>query len=500
MTDLVQNSFSRLWSMDGRARPDVAPAYQSLWTAGAFNWPQGDNTRIRIQDPDAYGRFITKGKVSGEQGAPELTLMSKYQMSASELLKLAKKRCDFDVQLHFGLCKDPRNFNLGWNKILVVESVRVTNYSTTELGAMDDSAQAVVNEEVPVSGEDAYEILPISFASKASNEVVREVMDIIVCDAQACADCGIPSDGCNVVFAIIKSSDSSPGVPSEVVFTDDGGLTWADTDITTLGVTEDPSAAVCVGTNLVVISQESVSLHYADIAAILLGTETWAEVSTGFVVGGAPRAVYSPSSAHVWIVGAGGYVYFTNDPTSSVSVQDAGVATTQQLNAIHGIDVDNIVAVGASNAVIRTSNGGLTWESITGPAVGVALNTVFMVDENVWFIGTAAGTLFYTVDGGVTWAAKGFPGSGAGQVRHIVFTTPTVGYMSHSTAAPAGRILRTVDGGYSWYVAPEGTTSIPANDYLNKLAVCANPNIVFGGGLGDNALDGIIVLGAGVGD
>lgn len=499
MVDLLQNSFSRLWSMDGRARPDTSPAYQSLWSAGAFNWPQGDNTRIRIPSPDVYGQFVTKGKVSGEQGAPELTLMGRYNTNVSELLKLARRRCDFDVQLHFGICKDPRNFNLGWNKILVVEAVRVTNYSTTDLGAMDDASQAVVNEEVPVSGEDAYEILPISFASKAGNEVVREVIDVIVCDAQSCAECGVPSDGCNVVFAVVKSSDASPGIPSELVFTDDGGDTWSDTDITTLGMTEDPSALACVGPYVIVISAESVSLHYAPIVDILQGVESWAEVTTGFNAGGAPHAIFSPSSSHVWIVGAGGYIYFTNDPTSEVAVQDAGSATVQQLNAIHGIDLENVVAVGNSNAVVRTTNGGETWESITGPAVGVNLNTVFMVDERVWFVGTASGRLFYTVDGGLNWSEKGFPGSGSGAVQNVVFTTPTVGYMAHSTGT-AGRVLRSVDGGYSWYVAPEGSTSIPANDRINKIAACDNVNTLFAGGLGDNAVDGILIKGAGVGE
>lgn len=499
MVDLLQNSFSRLWSMDGRARPDTSPRYQDLWTAGAFNWPQGDNTRIRIPSPSAYGQFVTVGKVSGEQGSPELTLMGRYNTSVSELLKLARRRCDFDVQLHFGVCRDPRNFNLGWNKILVVESVRVTNYSTTDLGAMDDASQAVINEEVPVSGEDAYEILPISFASKAVTEVVREVVDIIVCDAQSCAECGVSSDGCNVVFALVRSSDASPGVPSELVFTSDGGDTWADTDITTLGITEDPIALACVGPYIIVLSEESISAHYASIVDILQGAESWSEVATGFVAGGAPRAIYSPSSAHVWIVGAGGYIYFTNDPTSSVSVQDAGAATVQQLNAIHGTDLENIVAVGNSNAVVRTTNGGETWESITGPAVGVNLNTIFMVDDRVWFIGTAGGRLFYTVDGGTTWAEKGFPGSGSGAVQSVMFATPTVGYMAHSNGSN-GRILRTVDGGYSWYVAPEGATAIPTNDRINKIATCSNVNTVFAGGLGDDAIDGILIKGAGVGE
>ncbi len=72
--------------------------------------------------------------------------------------------------------------------------------------------------------------------------------------------------------------------------------------------------------------------------------------------------------------------------------------------------------------------------------------------------------------------------------------------MAHDTVTPAGRILRTIDGGNSWYVVPEGNTGFPANDRLNMLAPCINdPNIVYGGGLGDNATDGILIKGANTG-
>jgi hypothetical protein len=80
-------------------------------------------------------------------------------------------------------------------------------------------------------------------------------------------------------------------------------------------------------------------------------------------------------------------------------------------------------------------------------------------------------------------------------VRHIVFSSPSVGYLAHSTTAPAGRILRTINGGFSWYVLPEASGfSIPANDYVAKLAPCENEvNLIYGGGLAGNETDGFLV-------
>lgn len=490
------NDFSRVFVIEDTAGPGNAPEYEGLWKAGAAGWPQGDITRVKIPDANRYGSFITVGKVRGEQGNPTLNIMARYTKDLSDLLRIVRKGCDSDIQVHMGLCQNPQDFNGGWDKILVLTKALPTNYSTDDLGALSDSERAVVNEEVPFSGEDLFEIIKIGLQEQAKAQTVQEVVDITICDTISCGLCGIPSDGCQRVFALTMTAGGSPGLSAEVVYTDDGGATWNDTNITTLAANEDPSAIACVGIYVVVVSNESNSLHYAETADILNGTDIWAEAITGFVVGGEPNDIFSAGPTQTWIVGDGGYVYFTDDPTAGVDVQTAGDATVQDLNAIHGYDALNLVAVGAANAVIVTRNGGTTWASITGPAVGVILNTVWMKSEDEWFIGTAGGRLFYTQDGGVSWTEKTFSGSGAGQVRDIAFVNNTVGYMAHSTAAPAGRIFRTIDGGFSWYLLPEGTGSIPENDYVAALAVCEDPNVVFGAGLGGNAIDGFIVKGA----
>lgn len=494
----LQTGFSRLFAIPYRAGPRNAPLYQGLWRAGAVSWGQGDVTLVRNPDPSQYDQFKVVGKYRGAPGNPELPVIARFTRERSELLKLVRSGCDHDIQVHIGTCENPQDFARGWasGKVLVLEAASPTNYSTGDVGALDPSERAVINETVPFQGEDYYELTPLTFARKADTQVTREIMDIVACDAASCGACGLPSDGCQVIFAVMKNGGASPGILNELIFTDDGGRTWDVSTISALSGSETPNALRCIGQNVIVVSGDNVGLVYADISDILEGSGTWTEVTTGFVAAAQPQSLWSANPAYTWLVGKSGYVYFTSDPTAGVDVQDAGVATTQALNDIHGVDVLNIVAVGDSNAVIKTNNGGLTWEAITGPAAGINLKSVHMQDANNWWVTTANGKLYYTTDAGDNWTEKTFSGSGAGVAYDVTFVNKTVGYLAHTTATPSGRIFRTIDGGYSWYVLPEAVGSIPANQRINRIATCPDPNIVFGGGLASGGTDGIIVQGA----
>ncbi len=495
---IQQSEFSRVWLIPFTAGPENVPGYEGLAKAQSANVPRGDVTPIHIPDPDAYGNFLVAGKVQGERALPNLGVMWRYTADGRSVLdRFVRNNCEHDVQIHMGVCQDPQSFNEGWDKVLILERATPTDWSTTDLGALAPADRALVDETIPFTGEDMYHVYPILIAEQAATEVVQEVIASIICDEVTCGACGIPSNGCDVAFFLTLTAGGSPGLPAEVIFTQDGGTVYADTNVTTLAANQDPNDMACVGINLVIVSEDSESLHYAPIADILAGTEVWTEVTTGFVVTNGPLAIWSESVRHTWIVAENGYIYFTQGPTASVEVQDPGVATTENLNDVHAYDIRNVVAVGANNAVVLTRNGGDTWSTITGPNPATVLNTVFLRGVDEWWIGDAGGQLWYTLDGGTTWTEKTFPGSGAGVVRDIKFPTPTVGYMAHDTAVPAGRILRTIDGGFSWYVTPEGNTAIPPNDRINDVAPCeADPNIVYGGGLADDAVDGIIVKGS----
>lgn len=497
---ITQSDMTRVWIIPNTASPSRAAVYEGLAMADRPEEDFGTPTPIFIPDPGRYQQFILAGKVGGDRQLPTLQLNWFYILDKQSVLdRYVKSRCAHDIQIHMGLCANPQDFNRGWEKIYVLEGAQPTRWSPTSLGALTPDQRASVQEEVPFTGDRGYHIYPMQYQEEATTEIVQEIIAVDICDSVQCGACGIVSNGCAKVFALTLTAGGSPGLSAELIFTDDGGLTWQEANITTLAANEDPDDMECVSVNMVVISEDSESIHYAPLADILEGIETWIEVTTGFVAGNGPLAIHSQGPCLTWIVAANGFIYFTNDPTVGVTeVQDAGVATVQNLNAIHGFDSNHLVTVGDSNAVVVTTNGGVTWSAITGPSVGVNLNTVFMRGQLEWFIGDAGGQLWYTLDGGVNWIEKVFPGSGTGVVRDIKFSSKSVGFMSHDTVAPLGRVLRTIDGGNTWFVEALNNLPVPANDRFNALAVCSEDvNLVYAGGLGDDAIDGILVGGSG---
>lgn len=493
--NLQKSSQTRLFLIEDRANPDNAPLYESLARALGLTWAQGDITPVRVPDPEQYGKFITVDNIRGQQGLPTISIENRLTRDLSTLLSLVRKGCEFDVQLHAGACEDPRDFNGGWEKVYVLEGAVATSYDTNELGALDADQNVIVNETVPLSGNDWYELKRIVGSEIGAATVVQEVVDVTICDSRQCGECGISSNGCEKIFAVTLNTGGSPGLGAQVLYSPDAGATVSATVITTMGATNDPSGLACSGIYLAVISNEDASIHYAPLADILDGSETWTKIATGIVGGKAPNDIFSLGSTFNWLVGDGGYIYFTDDITSGVSVQSAAGQTSQDLNAIHGADEFNLVAVGASNTVLFTNDGGNNWSSVTGPDVGVDLLCVAVKSANVWFVGANDGKLFYTQDGGANWTEKAFSGSGSGKVNAITFATPTVGYMATQTSGTKGRVYRTIDGGFSWYILPEAAgLSLPQSDSIEALAACSeNPNLVFAAGLADNATDGILM-------
>lgn len=491
---VLQTGFTRVWIAEGGAGPSRAYEYQDTMKAGALRWPAGEPTNLEVPDGDSFNRFIVVDQIPAEDQKPQLPVINRFPRNrASTLARIRRQGCVTDIQVHIGECGDPRDFDNSWvtgGKVLVLEGASMSDYNTDELGALQSSERALVNETGTFNGLDYYEIFSLAYGESAGSNIEGEVIAVAICDSPSCTGiCGAGSDGCQRVF-VVTLDLGSVGAGVGVAYSSDGGATWNNTDLDAASGGA-PTDAACVGTYLVIPTNTGDAHAYALIADIVVGDAAWAEVVTGYVAGHGPNALSSVGATMTWFAADDGYIYFSSDITSEVEVQEEGNLTAQNLLGIHALDSDNVLVGGGSNVLLVTTTGGDSWSLLVGPSVGNAINTVWMRSETEWIVGTAAGRVYYTTDGGESWSESGFSGQGTGVVEQIRFANTQVGYMLH-TVGGAGRIFRTINGGRTWVLQ----TGVPVNDRLNSVATCHNPNRMFAGGLGANAVDGILVEGA----
>ena len=492
-TDLALTGQSRVFFAPNLAGPSTQPAYKGRARSQGLTWSNGALTPVRIPSAARYDEFDLATIIQGQQDLPQLPIMFRYPRTLSELLSLFRTRCPIDLEIHWGKCERPDDYLNGWfkdGKIIMIDSAFPLDYSTDDLGTFDGDGQAAPNETVNFTGTDLYELVALQPALQAGDEITDPIIAVSVCDSISCGSCGVPSDGCEKVFALTSGVTGSPGLPLEIIFTANKGLTYSQTNITSAALGAVGQDMACVGSNLMVITDGD-EHHYADLDDIINGVEVWVLVNTGYVAAGTPNAIFSLSRDKTWIAADAGYIYFSSDITSSVTPQTAGDITAEDLNDIHG-NGSIIVAVGDNNTVLISESEGAAWSSITGPSVGNALTAVEVISELVWFVGDDQGDLFFTENGGISWTQLEFAGDGdAVAIADIEFVNRRVGYMAHGT-----RILRTWNGGHDWVLEPQNTTfSMPANTVINSIGVCkSDANLYFAGGA--NAADGVLIKGA----
>jgi photosystem II stability/assembly factor-like uncharacterized protein len=267
------------------------------------------------------------------------------------------------------------------------------------------------------------------------------------------------------------------------MYTTNYGQTWTATAADPFAAGEVISAVTVfpygTGRRVIVARGTTDAGNPAEIAYSDNDGTTWTTVNVGSVTGQFVQkagGLFALDQNNIWLVTNSGYVYYSEDAGITWTTQDAGEATASTLNAIHF--ADNLVgfAGGAADDVIRTIDGGVAWSAVTDVGASSTVNTIFALNAQKAWLGTANGRLYYTEDAGTTWTRRSFTGDGVGAVNSIKFINELIGFMAHDTAAPVGRVLVTMDGGYNW----EAVTTI-TNNGLNDIAVCDDNNFYVAG-------------------
>jgi len=147
---------------------------------------------------------------------------------------------------------------------------------------------------------------------------------------------------------------------------------------------------------------------------------------------------------------------------------------TWRHQAFHAFDMRHLVVVGAEGVVLRTSDGGSTWQvSRTLPAADAhEFFAVSFTDATHGLAVGADGITAVTGDGGVTWVAH--PSGVPNPLVDVAMTTLLEGwasgvsiYKGASSYAVPGCLLQTTDGGKHWKNVSPVTTALRGLCFLN---------------------------------
>lgn len=492
--NLLRLGDARVFVQGDGASPTNAYTYLGCLSLGGLQEELGEGTPVYCPSSTQRNAWDIVDTVPSQPGLPT----TDFTQHASRFLtdiwwKLRRQNCLFNVQIVLGRCQSPDDLSQFDSKILL-SGTRLTAFNLPELNPLGGDANAVgdITGSWQINFFDRY--LPLQVGEKADATVLAEALDGIYADAAQCGDCGAPSDGCQKQFVLTAANSGSPGLSSQVAYTDDDWSTSGTDDINTLGGLSG-NAIAQMGQRLVVISQATNSHHHKLISSVLAASAGgWTQVSSGYVSTKGPRAIYVKSATRAFIAAAGGYIYLLTSPTAAPSVLTDGSVTTQNLNAIAGFG-RTVVAVGDSNAVVYSTNDGETFGLLTGPQPGIALNTVALVSDRIWWVGTANGNLWYTEDAGATWT-EATPESDLTVINDISFVDPLVGYFV-GQAGGSARLYRTSTNGNLWSREDPDIFGLPTAERLNFVTPCLRSyNAVLAGGRVSAGGDGIVVSGA----
>jgi len=463
MAKTVNSSWNVVWIQP--QGPNTEPQYLTCYAIPTITNPHGAISRTKCFDPVSNKWIIATERTTAPDD-PTLSLDG-LTSKAADLIELAERTgCPFALYVNSYECP-PRNVFLGFDRGKVVEYARIETETENGLTARDDAVDTTLGFDLSGEKIEKYFSLILDHITIAE---AAPALDVAFCNQLQCqGPCGEYKPVCNegvIVYANIGAATPN------VYYTQDGGATWTGTATNPFAVSEKISSVVCFPWDRSTI-RWIVGRGTASAGPL---TVEWTEdqgTNWNSVTVGSNNGEYIPHSGglfaldkdHIWACTDMGNIYFSND--GGVSWTEQVQPNTDDLNYIKFCDENNGVAVGGtsgvSQVILTTTDGGAHWTAGSfangGPAATVMAYCVEILDNQRFFVGFEDGTLYYTRDGGVTWAQRTIatPAGATAQVIYDIMRVPGDDFcLWLSTQATKsgpeywGTVQRSVNGGYSW--------------------------------------------------
>jgi photosystem II stability/assembly factor-like uncharacterized protein len=440
-----------------QSQPGIETHYLgACLTADALPNPGPDATPIWCLD--GTGTYRSVGRTHSPPGAITTTLTQLSESAGSWLEAFAADDfCPFWVHYIQHKCGTRGTF-AHWERAysILVETITdmpITNLLSREGGNVTERAFNLTAFPYRIDSRE----LTVARQTTAETEAAN---DIAACPKACLTECGTGRD--TGEYLNVACDAVGAGTANYLVSTDTG-TTWTAGATDPFAADENTMATVCFEVDSDTIRRlcvrdgdaaAALEVGYSDDAAA-----TWTNVTVGVTVneaGTGPQCLFAFDYEHIWLCTDDGRVFFSDDGGASWTDQATALAASgaASLEAIHFADTNVRYAVGATDVVIATVDGGTTWTAATATGGGNTNNTVQVLSRYVLIVGDSGGDIYHSWDGTTNWTQTW--SGGAGAVQCISMSTDTTGLMIWDTAAPIGTVYHTIDGGYSWkaYTTP----------------------------------------------
>jgi photosystem II stability/assembly factor-like uncharacterized protein len=453
-----------------RTEPLTPFAVLTCTGVGDVTLPRGDRTTRYVPDVRRVGRFVAAGSFATEPGAATVTLTRPLSSVYNYLLELD---CPFTFRVNWA-CRGSRTDVLNYDVATVLFDAAVTSSTISAPVALQPDENDRVDTSADVSASRWAFVYQIAATRQTLAAGTDGVVDFAIAPSECGGPCGSRVIGGQIAYAVVNAS--APYYVS-VYRTANGGATWT---AATAPFSNGPATSIVLvphstGYRLVV-GRAAVTGEPAAVAISDDGGDTWSEIEVGSRTEQAVNRVTMDTIGRLWAACSGGYIYRSSDRGETWSAVEAGVATSEDLRDIAMASDTVGYAVGDAGTILYTADGS-TWSAMVPPAAGVNYATVAASSEGAVFVGGNDGVLYGTYGG--SWKALATAmGASVTRIRfdpdHGFFGLATL-----TTGAGSGILLRSEDGGATWYRLPGDY--VPVNSGLSAVALYS-PNEGYVGG------------------
>ena len=205
------------------------------------------------------------------------------------------------------------------------------------------------------------------------------------------------------------------------------------------------------------------------------------------------KAVHFSDSLTGWIAGNGGVILHTEDGGSNWWLQQSG--TQNDISDLFFLNSDtgwatafNFSTQPFGTLLLKTTDGGQEWSVTTYPDDNIFMNCILFLDPMNGWMGGSPHALVRTTDGGLTWQQAAVDSSTLAffPVISIEFFDENYGYACGGLHDIAGVIWVTDNGGESWsaidvFQAPaDEIHELHAFDSIRVMGMGGDPDFAFG--------------------